>query len=208
MADIGLRSKYSKVIRRLFPKGLAWLGLQDFESNLYKLLDSYSNEPYRIDKRSTELIKEVDPRTTLELLRDWERLLGLPDECDSAPEDQSIQERRTRIIQVLTTRGGQNESFYQQLAANFGFDVDVISAEDQPPFLAGQARAGDRLTNGLWRYAFVIKAPAEFLVLFKAGQGAAGDPLVKVGNSVLECLMEKHKPAHTVVLFSFGDDSF
>ena len=206
MANITLKNEYSKVIRRLFPRGLAWLRVFDQTSNLYKLLDSYANETCRIHERADQLIREVDPRTTLELLEDWERLLGLPDECDPSTT-QTIQERRTRVIQVLTTRGGQNEAFYKTLASNFGFDVDVISAEDQPPFVAG-SRAGDRLTNGNWRYAFVIKAPAEFLVKFRAGQGAAGDPLVKVGNETLECLMEKYKPAHTIVLFSFGDGSF
>jgi uncharacterized protein YmfQ (DUF2313 family) len=206
MANTALKDKYLKVIRRLFPTGFAWERVFDSASNLSKLLDSYANETCRIDERGKELINEVDPTSTFELLEDWERLLGLPDECDPG-EDQTLQERRTRVLQILTTRGGQNEDFYKELASNFGFDVDVISAEDQPPFLAG-SKAGDRLTNGNWRYAFVINAPAEFLIRFRAGQGSAGDPLVKVGNDTLQCLMEKHKPAHTIVLFSFGDGEF
>lgn len=206
MANTSLRKKYLGLIRKIFPRGKAWERIFDADSNLSKLSDAYAEELERIHTRSNELIREVDPRTTLQLLPDWERLLGLPDQCDNS-EDQTVQERRTRVLQVLTTRGGQNEAFYKELASNFGYDVDVISAEDQPPFVAG-SRAGDRLTNGDWRYAFVIKAPADFLIRFRAGQGTAGDPLVKVGNDTLQCLMEKHKPAHTIVLFSFGDGEY
>ena len=206
MANTTLRAKYLKLIRGLFPRGYAWDRVQESTSNLSKLMNAYAEESCRLDERAIQLIREVDPSTTSELLTDWERLLGLPDECDTT-EGQTLQERRERVLQVLTTRGGQNETFYKELAANFGFSVDVISAEDQPPFLAG-SRAGDRLTNGNWRYAFVINAPAEFLVRFRAGQSTAGDPLVKVGNDTLQCLMEKYKPAHTIVLFSFGDGEF
>lgn len=207
MATSTLRAKYSKLIRKLFPRGWAWSRINESDSNLYRTLDALSVEFCRVDERARALVNEVDPTSTFELLEDWERLLGLPDSCDPE-EDKTIQERRTRVLQVLTTRGGQNEQFYKELASNFGFDVDVISAEDQPPFTAGHSSAGDRLTNGNWRYAFVIKAPAEFLIKFRAGQGTAGQPLVKIGNDTLQCLMEKHKPAHTIVLFSFGDDSF
>lgn len=208
MANATLRERYSRLVRKLFPQGWAWFRVNDSSSVIYKLLDSISIEYCRVEERGRDLLKEVFPDSTFELLEDWERLLALPDECDPNTA-QSLQERRTRVIQVLTTRGGQNEQFYKDLAANFGFDVDVISAEDQPPFLAGISRAGDKLTNGdLWRYTFVITAPAEFLILFRAGQSTAGDRLVEVGNDTLECLMEKHKPAHTIVLFNFGDTEF
>lgn len=206
MGNISLRERYLNLIRKVFPRGKAWERIFESDSVLSKLSNSYAMELEKIDLRAKTLIKEVDPRTTLELLTDWERLLGLPDECDNT-EDQTVQERRQRVLQVLTLQRAQNEDFYVQLAANFGFDADVISAEDQPPFVAG-SKAGDRLTNGDWRYTFVIEAPAEFLVRFRAGQGTAGDPLVKVGNDTLQCLMEKHKPAHTIVLFSFGDGEF
>lgn len=207
MANTSLRDKYSKILRRLMPQGWAWISVNDPNSITYKLLYSLSAEFCRIDERAKELINEVDPNTTFELLEDWERLLGLPDECDGT-EDKSIQERRARVIQVLTTRGGQNEDFYKRLASNFGFDIDVISASDQPPFTVGKSRVGDKLTNGDWKFAFVIEAPAEFLTRFRVGQSTTGDRLVTVGNNTLKCLMEKYKPAHAVVLFNFGDTEF
>lgn len=198
------QKKYLNLLRKLMPDGTLWAAKYDRASNMSKLLESLSYEAYRVEERGLDLIREANPASTIEMLGDWERVLGLPDECSKNNQVLSIQERRARVLQVLTTRGGQNVDFYKTLASNFGFDISVIEVKDQPPFRAGIARAGDRLTNGDWRYAFIIQAPTDSVVRFRAGQSSAGDPLLKVSNSVLECLMQKHKPAHTIVIFTFG----
>lgn len=202
MASTSLGKKYLSLLKKLMPDGWAWDEKNNKSSNLSKLLSSISNEYSRVDERAQELLKESNPATTFEMLPDWERVMGLPDEC-SPDEVLSNQQRRQRILQLLTTRGGQNKAFYQTLAANFGFDVGVIEVTDQPPFRAGQGRAGDRLTNGTWRYAFIIQAPSDSVIRFRAGQSSAGDRLLLVQNTTLQCLIEKYKPAHAVAIFTF-----
>lgn len=203
MATIGLRKKYSGLLKRLLPDGWAWEAKHQKSSNVAKLVGSIAVEFSRVDERAQQLIRESNPATTFELLPDWERVLGLPDEC-APDEETTIQQRRQRVLQLLTTRGGQNKSFYQTLAANFGFDVGVIEVSDQPPFRAGQGRAGERLTNGTWRYAFIIQAPTDSVVRFRAGRSSAGDRLLLVQNTTLQCLIEKYKPAHSVAIFTFA----
>lgn len=204
MANSALTLKrWQKALRCLFPRGVAWVRKEDPNSNLRKLIDSMAIESCRIEERAFELIEEVDPRTTLELLTDWERVLNLPDECEPEPENLTIQERRERIVQVLTTSGSQNKQFYVDLAARFGIIISIDDVNDQPPFLAGRSRAGDRLTNGDWVYAFVINAPVDQAIRFRAGRSRAGDRLLSVTNETLECLINKYKPAHTVALFTF-----
>jgi len=196
--------KYQRLLRQLFPKGKAWEAIEDQTSDLRKLLDSLGNEACRVEERSLQLVEESDPRTTSEMLPDWERLLALPDECEQDPASLTIQERRDRLVQVLTTQGGQYPDFYKRLAENFGFDTNIIDVQDQPPFQAGRARAGDRLTNGDWIFTFIVELPATESKIFRAGDGRAGDPLRFYSNPTLECLFNKHKPAHTIVIFSFG----
>ncbi len=205
MAAAGLiLERYRKIIRDLFPRGSAWASKDEKSSVLRKLLDSLGYEPCRIEDASKAFIDDVFPDTTSNLLTDWERLLALPDACEKEPENLTVQERRERIIQVLTTLGGQNVDFYKNLVNNFGIDIDVIDVEDQPPFRAGQGRAGDSLTNGNWRYAFVISAPVESATVFRAGPSRAGDPLRSFSNPTIQCLINKHKPAHTIALFRFA----
>lgn len=203
MASTGLE-KYIQLIKSHMPQGWVWDGKNDKNSTFYKLISSLAPEFLRLEERADEFIDDFFPDGTFHMLEDWERLLGLPDECD--PDGATtIQERRNRVLQVLTTRGGQNEAFFVTLASNFGYDIDVIEVKDNPPFRAGYARAGDRLTNGDWVYAFIVEAPADSVVRFRAGQSRAGDRLLTVQSSVLECLLNKYKPAHSIVLFSFGE---
>lgn len=197
--------KMERLVRSLFPRGFAWQRIFDTDSNIRKLSDALSVEPCRIEDRALEFVDEVYPNTTVEMLPDWERLLGLPDDCESTPESLTYVERIARVIQVLTTRGGLNEQFYKDLAASFGIDIDLITVEDQPPFRAGSGRAGDRITNGDWQFAFIVSAPATEAFKFRAGLSRAGDRLQTVSNSTLECLINKHKPAHAIALFTFGD---
>lgn len=204
MATTGLGRKYQKLLRKLLPSGWAWQAKDESESEMSKLLSGLSEEFGNVEKRSQDLLKEIMPNTTIEMIDDWERLLGLPDEC-SPDGELTLQERRDRVLQVLTTRGGQNEEFYRTLASNFGFDIDVISVSDQPPFRVGSGRVGDRLTNGSWRYAFIVQAPSDSVVRFRVGQSRVGEPLLKVTNDTLECLMQKYKPAHSIAIFSFGE---
>ena len=204
MADTSLiLRRWQSVLKSLFPRGLAWNAKEDSASNIRKLIDALSQEACRLEVRAFDLLSELDPRVTDQLLTDWERLLSLPDECEAEPQNLTVQQRRERIVQILTTSGSQNKQFYINLAANFGITISVTDVTDQPPFLAGRSRAGDRLTNGNWRYAFVISAPFENATRFRAGYGRAGQRLVDVSNPTLECLINKHKPAHTIAILTF-----
>lgn len=197
--------KYFDLLRGLFPRGRFWRSKDTKEKNLYKFLKALSKEPARLDVRVEELSKDFIPIFTSEFLPTWEKLLNLPDECDDI-EGQTVEQRKRRVLQVLRMRGGQNEDFYKTLASNFGFDIDVIEVEDQPPFKVGQSRVGDRLTNGDWRYTFIVSAPTSSVVKFRTGQSRVGEPLLSVTNETLECLIEKHKPAHAVAIFTFQDE--
>lgn len=203
MATSGITlRKYQRLIRSLFPRGIAWQLIYEKDSNIRKLLDALGNEPCRIEEAGFGFTEDVFPDTTTDLLTDWERLLNLPDECEEFPELLTIDDRRTRIIQVLSTLGGQNATFYKELVASFGVDINTVDVEDQLPFTAGRSRAGDRITNGDWRYAFIVTAPATVFEVFKAGS-RCGKRLQDASNSTIECLIRKHKPAHTIAIFAF-----
>ena len=196
--------KYKKLLRKLFPSGAAWQSKFLESSELKKLINSLAIEPCRIEDAGWAFLNDVYPDTTVDLLPDWERLLRLPDECDLETE-KTIEERQQRVLQVLTSRGGQSPNFYINLAQQFGFDIGVIDVIDHTPFRAGIARAGERLTNGDWLYTFTIEVPADAggLTRFRASQSTVGDRLLNASNPTLECLIQKHKPAHTIALFAF-----
>lgn len=203
--------RYKKLLKRLFPKGRAWQFVKDSEQD--KLLEGLAAEPCRIDERGRDFLNEMDPNTTFEMLDNWERLLKIPDECTPDDADPTLQERRTRILQKLTTGGGQNDDFYILIAAQLGYDVGVFDVQNFRDFRVGISTVGEPLTNSTepngttnstgWAFTFQIVGPADLVRYFRVGQSTVGDRLVLVENDTLECVIEKFKPAHTNVLFSF-----
>lgn len=208
---------FIRLIYNLLPKGWAWN--DDPDSDTYKLIASIAEEFLRVHNRLEDLIIEIDPFQTNELLDDWDAMLGLPAPCWDDLELSSA-DRRQMIIQTLAALGGANSAYFENLLNNYGFNVTVTPYFS--PFLAGISRAGDRLTNGEtyfragtaragdrlynsgWTFWWRVHSATNVVTYFRAGQGRAGDRLAVFGNERLECIVRKLKPAHTSVQFTYG----
>lgn len=209
--------KYRSALAKLFPRGKAWESVRRDETSI---LAALAVELCRIDERGKDLLEEIDPRTSTELLEDWEALLGIPDECTMSLTD--INERRAQAGQKLAAQGGMTKEFYEAVAKRLGFNAIVT---DYKSFRVGSSRVGDRLSNPFdpdkdvfrvgrnrvgeslktfgWRYTFEVNVEATSVEPFRVGENRVGDPLVAFENPVLECTIAKLKPAHTSVFFTF-----
>lgn len=182
---------------------------------LAQLLEALANEFCRVDDRVQDLIRESDPSQTIELLEDWERALGLPDEC--TPEAADEIERRTQLLQKLTNIGGISAEFYEFLILQLGFEATVTNPL---PFRVGKSVVGDALTNDFevpftvgmtvgepllnvgWLYYFNVEIPATAAEVFEVGD-TVGTPLREFSNPLIECTIRRLKPAHAGVTFTF-----
>lgn len=198
MPDLETIRAYAGQLAALLPSGPAWPRNRD--SKLVALLEALAVEAARVDERGGELLSEMTPDTTFEMLPDWELAAGLPDYCDDVVE--TISQRRDALLARLRSLGGQSPAYFVALAETFGF---AISVTEYRPFRAGMSCAGDGLTNGDWVFTWQINAPSETVFPFRAGLGVAGEPLATWGNSRLECLMERFRPAHTLLIFTYSD---
>lgn len=195
---MGLTSdSFLRSLQGLLPRGRAWT--REPGADLTLFLQAIADEFCRIDARATDLIRELDPRQASELLEDYERLLALPDECTG--EATSITQRRNEIILKLTSQGAINRQFYIDLALNLGYTITIYEYRE---FRAGLSVAGDPVSNGDWVHVWRVNAPAAVGQFFSAGQNVAGDPLAVYSDGVLECVINKRKPAETIVLFAYG----
>lgn len=190
--------QYREQLKALLPPGRAFP--RERGSTLDNLLDAMAQELARLDARADRLTTEAVPSTTAELLTDWERVAGLPDSCSGLLSD-TLQGRRADLVSKLISRGGQSPAYFIELAAALGYEVTI---EEFRPFRAGWSRAGDALTNGDWVYTWRVRAPEVTVTHFRAGQSAAGEPLVRWGNEALECRIRQNAPAHTNIIFAYG----
>lgn len=189
--------QYRDLLLALQPPGQALP--VDPDSTWARLLLALADELARLDARADDLVDEADPRTTYELLADWEQVAGLPDSC--APESRTVTERRNALHARIAGMGGQSQQYYIDLAALLGYTITITEFR---PAHAGIAVAGDAITNGDWVHAWQVRAPETTVTAATAGSTSAGEPLRVWGNELLECAIRRYKPAHSVVLFTYG----
>ncbi|VVP56981.1 YmfQ family protein [Pseudomonas fluorescens] len=190
--------EYRNQLAQLLPPGFAIPAYEGTEA--YLLLDGIAQELARLDGRAETLIKEANPATTTELLPDWERVAGLPD-CCSNGEDSSVEERRRALLAKLTATGGQSAAYFIEVAAALGYTITITEFH---PFRVGMSQVGQALSNEDWIYTWRVNAPEQTVTTFKVGLSTVGDPLASWGNDLLECYLNKIKPAHTILLFGYG----
>lgn len=95
------------MLKQLLPPGRA---LKLVESVLEKTLLATGDELARVDARGDELLVESDPRTTDELLPDFERMLDLT-------ADGTLSQRRKRVEALLVRRQRFRPVDFQQALA-------------------------------------------------------------------------------------------
>jgi uncharacterized protein YmfQ (DUF2313 family) len=113
---------YARMLKALLPPSKIWK--LDADGVLSAVALGSADELERVDGRVRDLLEEADPRTTLELLPDFERVLGLVSEG-------SLDERRARVVaQLLRRQRFRPVDFQEALAPLLGQDAaDVVVIE-------------------------------------------------------------------------------
>jgi uncharacterized protein YmfQ (DUF2313 family) len=188
---------YLQQLINLAPTGLAWP--TDPASNWVKLLTAISETWARIDASDVSLANEALPDTTTQLLPNWERVAGIPDECSDIGD--TLQVRRANLITKLTNGGGQSKAYFIELAATLGYTITITESR---PFQVGRSKTGDPLNNAPWQFAWQVHSALNTVIFFRADQSSAEEPLESWSNARLECFIRRYAPAHTVVSFAYS----
>lgn len=188
---------YLHQLQALLPPGPAWS--RDDAATITHLLGALALELARVDGRAWQILEEADPRTVAELFGDWERVAGLPAACAVAfGGTQTVAQRRAALVGKLTTLGGQSPAYYVGLAAALGYAITITEfhahtvGDDVDYPLYGEA----------WNFAWQVNAALNTVTEITV-ESTVDDPLAAWGNALLECVINRLKPAHTAVLFSY-----
>lgn len=191
---------YRKQLEKLLPQGLAFK--RDPGSLLLALLEGMAEELARIDGRSTQLIQEADPRTADELLEDWLRVVGVPDPCTVYAL--GAEDEKAQLLQKLTRQVGQNADFWLEIAQTLGYSTAQVL--EYREFRVDDNSVGDPLYDAKWKHTFTVQV-AEPLIYFRAGEARAGEYLTRSSAELLNCTLQKSKPAHTVAFVGFQEET-
>ena len=181
-------SDYLAQLHALAPQGAAWP--REGQTVLNDLFAGLAEELARVDERAGQLIVETDPRAVSETLTDWERAWGLPDGCVVA--DPTVPGRRLALHQKVASLGGQSKPYYVGMAAMLGYEAEI--EQFTPTRLA--FTLPQRILGRPWAFAWrvAVYGPVE---MTEVPVYASAD---------LECVINRTKPAHTLVSFDFAPD--
>jgi uncharacterized protein YmfQ (DUF2313 family) len=189
-------SEYALQFQRLLPRGRVWhrgLGMVE-DADIEILMPTWS----RLQSRLNDLIAEIFPCSTLQLLPEWEASLGLPDPCTGPLP--TIQQRVAAVCAKFSARGGQSKDYYIAVAKALGFTITIT---EFAPFRVGLNRTGQPLNGEDWAQAWRINVLEVTVIYFRTGVSMAHDRLREWSNKLLECVMMAIKPAHTVLQFAY-----
>jgi len=188
----------ASMVRKL-PTGFA-LGKRG--GNFDMLLRATASELQLAEAAAEAVMKEIDPRTAVKLLPDFERVLG-KDKCGRDRSNLSLRQRQRLAHQRWTAVGGQSIPYLTAMASKLGFDIEI---EEFWPSKAGSLRAGQRLIpegeQFVWRVKLKLNAHENFV----SGGSKAGDPLGKFIQSGVECELRRVAHSHTTPVFSYTLD--
>jgi uncharacterized protein YmfQ (DUF2313 family) len=185
---------------QLPPPGIAVT--RRLDSNFAAFMLAFSDSLARLDQRVDDLMNEIDPRTTLELLPEWERFAKLPDPCVGPMPTLALRRAQilARIVQPRLTRARQSRAAIIALAASLGY---TIAIEEPQPFTCDSS-CDDAIMNEPWAFAWYVHAPAQTIFEFTC-DSTCDEPLRYWNNQILECLIRRRAPPDTIVIFAYGD---
>lgn len=186
-----LNDEYTELLYHLLPRGPAWEGDNP-------LLDGLAPSLTRVHQRGSDLMREIDPAQTTELISRYEKLYGLPDPC-APPGVQTLQQRQQRLDARANVIGGINEQFYRNQLDALGYEtatIDQFQNLDASP----DPEWGDK-----YRFYWQVNIPADANVAWQTCISACNSGIRTWGDTVAECVIDKLCPSHTVVVFAYPE---
>lgn len=189
---------YVQQLAALLPPGPAWD--REFQPQIHALLQALAPELALLDARALQLLSESFLDTFHETLTDWEREVGLPDECLGTSG--TVGERKAMVRSRLIDLGGQTPAFYVQLAARAGYPNAWVQELRTPRF--GSSRFG-RARFGTWaaQHMWILHSGGRLPGGLRFGVGVWGERFGAMPGNALVCLIRRAAPAHTLEFVNF-----
>lgn len=176
---------YVSHVKALFPRGAAW----NFAAPIFaQVAEAIAIEFGRVDARAEAILLEMDPRTTTELIEDWERVCGLPDTCAEAPTE--LADRRAAVTARLVARGALSPSlpFLRSVIVALGYDeADITIRRFHLDAFTCESECDDPLNTEAAGWPFVWE------IIIKSGSL----------DAVAVCQVSRAALAHLALTFAF-----
>jgi uncharacterized protein YmfQ (DUF2313 family) len=169
-------------------------------SNIYKVLFGLAAQFIVFRDMADRLYEEYDPSVTTDLIAEWETFVGIPDSCISNTD--SLDQRRKNILLKLMGIEATTAKQFKDTAEAFGYSNITV-----------EPAAESSATTFPYTFPIVLLSEAELpftiIVTMEEKYQPQVFPLTfpitlsDPGPTILSCLFEKLKPAHTKIIFRY-----
>jgi len=181
--------EWARTLVDLLPRGVVWPREPGTIQEAFFM--AIGTEMRAVQTRDCDLLAESFPCTGAdELLPEWENMTGLPDECTESayPLPLPLEVRQRFVCAKLASQGGQSIEFFENLARLYGFDITII---EHFPWRMGCTTLCDARPGGcqFWWQVYCPNIPTP------------------PGPAVLECIIRRAAPAHSIVTFVYAGEA-
>jgi len=194
--------EHTQATANFFPTGRPFEAKNIEGTNFRKLLSVFSNELKRFEQLMIDITAQHNITTTTLLINEWERAVGIPDDCFKVDANATIEQRRKNVELKLAQLSAVSAEDFKQVASDLGFDIEIVplasdiwppydipldSPHSQKAFFIWQV-FGDNIVPDVPPYN---KATGEF------------NPLTPTsgGGNILQCVFNKMKPSMSFIRF-------
>ena len=187
-----------RLVRKL-PIGGIWDAFRVDGTIARKIIESVSQEFFAAQQQIYELCSELDPATTENLISEWLRSVGLPNECNQ--EGDTLQEQRDQVSLLLSGQVALTEQDFIDIAAFFGVNIEIELGTCKGSYVYCYPKT---FYSSSAQFTWIVHFPDIIPSCgFPYSFAYAFEPNCFV-RSIVECIIRLLNPAFTVVEFSYG----
>jgi len=205
--DAGTIDTQTLGFANLLPGSLEWRAKNIPTTNLHKLIRGMSNQIFDLEKIIEDVANDLDIRYTTDLIQNWERAFGIPNETFKIDVD--IIQRRAQVLAILQAQGCTTVAdFINLIEMVFGYkNVGIIHGVDEKeshhppykvPFRPYKDLGGERWTWYIYGDGLIPVNHPPYKVPFQPS--GADTPMTK--------FVQKLKPLNTILIFKNNPPPF
>lgn len=183
-------------LQQLMPPGIA---LNPQSTEVADLLQKTADEFDAYSLLEAALFAEVDPRVAVLLLLEYETSLGLPDRCSTGV--QSISERQMAVYNKMLDTGGARRTRYLAMLARLGQEDAAI--ERFGLYTCESTCETPVFSDTEWLFTWAVTLKDNVVVTAATCQSHCEEPLNIWGNTMIECVLDREKPAYSILIFRY-----